>query len=194
MNSQMDIGEIVGAWDYNMLPDNIVIGGDCFLERRDAFGRFRSQQRPGLVLGERVQVMTWTTFNVEPTGVVMVGDDTLLTGAIFMCAELIRIGARCVVSYNVTIADCDFHPIEVEPRRRDAIASSPTGDRSKRPPLVTRPVIIGDDVRIGTGAIILKGVHIGDGATVAPGTVLGCAVPPNGHAVGNPAVITEKRP
>src|SRR4029077_17731694 len=143
--------------------------------------------------GERVHVLTWTTFNVEPSGVVTVGDDTLLVGAVFMCAELIRIGARCIVSYNVTIADCDFHPVEVEARRRDAIATSPTGDRSDRPPLVTRPVIIGDDVRIGTGAIILKGVHIGDGATVAPGTVLACAVPPNGLAVGNPAVITEKR-
>jgi acetyltransferase-like isoleucine patch superfamily enzyme len=66
------------------------------------------------------------------------------------------------------------------------------GDRSDRPPLLTRPVIIGNDVRIGTGAIILKGAHIGDRATVAPGTVLACAVPPNSLAVGNPAVITEK--
>jgi acetyltransferase-like isoleucine patch superfamily enzyme len=189
----MDIGEIIGSWDYGTLPDNILIGNDCFLERRDTFSRFRSRQHPGLVLGERVQILTWTTFNVEPNGVVTVGDDTLLAGAIFMCAELIQIGARCVVSYNVTIADCDFHPIDVNTRRRDAIANSPAGNRCDRPPLVTRPVIIGNDVRIGAGAIILKGVHIGDGATIAPGTVLTCAVPPNNVAVGNPAVVTEKR-
>jgi acetyltransferase-like isoleucine patch superfamily enzyme len=188
----MDIGEIIGSWDYSTLPDNILMGNDCFLERRDSFSRFRSKRRPGLLLGERVQVLTWTTFNVEPAGAVTIGDDTLLVGSTFMCAELIQIGARCVVSYNVTIADCDFHPIEVEARRRDAIANSPMGDRSDRPPLLTRPVIIGNDVRIGTGAIILKGAHIGDRATVAPGTVLACAVPPNSLAVGNPAVITEK--
>jgi acetyltransferase-like isoleucine patch superfamily enzyme len=135
--------------------------------------------------------LTWTTFNVEPNGVVTVGDDALLVGAIFMCADLIQIGARCVISYNVTIADCDFHPIDVNARRRDAIANSPAGDRSNRPPFLTRPVIIGNDVRIGTGAIILKGVHIGDRATVAPGTVLTCAVPANSVAAGNPAVITE---
>jgi len=190
----MDIGEITGAWDYGMLPDNVCIGANCFLERREAFDRFRSRQRPGLVLGDRVRVLTWTTFNVEPGGTVTVGDDTLLVGAIFMCAESIRIGARCTVSYNVTIADSDFHPIDIEARRRDAIATSPTGDRSDRPQLMTRPVIIGDDVRIGTGAIILKGVHIGDRATVAPGAVVSCAVPPDGLAVGNPAAISEQEP
>jgi len=118
----------------------------------------------------------------------------LLVGAVFMCAESIRIGARCAVSYNVTIADSDFHPIDIEARRRDAIATSPTGDRSDRPQFVTRPVIIGDDVSIGTGAIILKGVHIGDRATVAPGAVVSCAVPPDSLAVGNPAAIAEREP
>jgi acetyltransferase-like isoleucine patch superfamily enzyme len=188
----MDIGEITGEWDYGLLPRNIRVGANCFLERREAFSRFRSQQAPGLVFGDRVRVLTWTTFNVEPGGSIVIGDDTLLVGAVFMCAESIRIGVRCVVSYNVTIADCDFHPVGIEARRRDAIASSPAGDRSSRSPLVTRPVVIGDDVSIGTGAIILKGVRIGDRATVAPGAVVSCTVPPNSHVVGNPATTMEK--
>ena len=189
-----EIGDITGDWDYASLAAGIRIGQGCFLERRESFGRYRSRRNPGLVLGARVRVLTWTTFNVEPDGVVSIGDDTLLIGATFMCAEAIRIGAGCLLSYNVTIADCDFHPIDVETRRQDAIATSPSGDRSRRPPFVTRPVIIGDGVRIGTGAIILKGVGIGDGASVAPGAVVSCAVPPNACAVGNPAVIQEQPP
>jgi acetyltransferase-like isoleucine patch superfamily enzyme len=188
----MDIAEITGCWDYGTLPDNVRIGANCFLERLEAFSRFRSQQSPGLVLGDRVRVLTWTTFNVEPSGVVIVGDDTLLAGAVFMCAESIRIGARCTVSYNVTIADCDFHPVDVDARRLDAIASSPQGDRSLRPHLLTRPVIIGDEVRIGTGAIILKGAEIGDRAIVAPGAVVGGAVPAGHLAIGNPAMVAEQ--
>jgi UDP-3-O-[3-hydroxymyristoyl] glucosamine N-acyltransferase len=187
----MDVNEFVGAWDYSTLPDNIRIGSDCFLERRDAFSRFRSAQHPGLILGDRVRALTWTTFNVEPSGVVVVGNDTLLVGAILMCAASIRIGVQCALSYNVTITDCDFHPVDVEARRIDALAISPGGDRSSRPQLLARPVVIGDNVRIGTGAIILKGVHIGDRATVAPGTVLACDVPPDGLAVGNPATIRD---
>jgi len=189
----MDIGEFVGDWNYGALPPNVRLGKDCFLERREAFERFRSRKNPGLVLGDRVRVLTWTTFNVEPDGVVTVGDDSVLIGAVFMCAESIRIGARCAVSYNVTIADCDFHPIELEARRRDAIATSPAGDRSGRPPLVTRAVVIEDDVWIGTGAIILKGARIGAGASVAPGAVVSGSVPPNAFAVGNPAKVAEQK-
>lgn len=190
----VDVSQYTGAWDYDALPENVRLGKDCILERRDSFERFRSRQRPGLVLGERVRVLTWTTFNVEPSGAVTVGDDTVLLGAIFMCAKSIQIGARCHVSYNVTITDCDFHPIDVASRRRDAIACSQTGNRSDRPRLLTRPVIIGNDVTIGTGAIILKGVHIGDRARVAPGAVVSRFLPADSIAVGNPATITEQKP
>jgi acetyltransferase-like isoleucine patch superfamily enzyme len=190
MSEPFDPRTVTGAWDYAALPKNVRLGKDCFLERRDAFGRFRSERDPGLVLGDRVRVLTWTTFNVEPGGRVVVGDDTLLVGPVFMCAELISVGARCVLSYNVTVADCDFHPLDVEERRRDAIANAPAGDRSLRPPLRTRPVVIGDDVWIGIGAIVLKGVRVGDGATVAPGAVVTRDVPAGALAAGNPAVVT----
>ena len=190
----MDIDEIVGSWDYGRLADNIRIGADCFLERRESFERFRSRQSPGLVLGDRVQVLTWTIFNVEPSGCVEIGQDTVLVGAVFMCMKSIRIGAGCHISYNVTISDCDFHPIEMNARRRDAIAVAPSGDRARRPPLAAQPVVIGRNVWIGTGAIILKGVTIGDGATIAPGTVLARDVAPGACAAGNPAEVTESVP
>jgi acetyltransferase-like isoleucine patch superfamily enzyme len=186
-----DTSEYTGKWDYASLPANVRLGRDCFLERKEAFSRFRSRREVGLVLGDRVRVLTWTTFNVEPGGFVGVGDDTLLVGAVLMAAESITIGARCVLSYNVTVADSDFHPLGVAERRQDAVANAPFGDRSARPPVAARPVVIGDDVWVGIGAIILKGVRIGDGATVAAGAVVTRDVPAGATAVGNPAVITE---
>src|SRR5262245_14587343 len=111
MAEHVGLDDLTGGWDYATLPANVRLGKDCFLERRDAFGRFRSQRPVGLVLGDRVRVLTWTTFNVEPTGYVAVGDDTTLVGAIFMVAESITVGVRCVISYNVTLADSDFHPL-----------------------------------------------------------------------------------
>src|SRR6476620_8988592 len=183
----MDIDEITGQWPYETLPANVRVGHDCFFERRDSFGSFRSERSPGLILGDRVRVYTWTTFNIEPTGVLEVGYDSVLVGAIFMCADLITVGQRVVVSYNVTIADSDFHPLDPELRKQDAIANAPEGERSKRPPLVAKPVAIGDDVWIGIGAIILKGVHIGAGARIGPGAVVTCNVLPGASVCGNPA-------
>ena len=145
----------------------------------------------GLVLSERVRVYTWTTFGVEAGGRVTVGDDTTLVGAAIMCAERIDIGARVVISYDVTIADSDFHPLDPEARRRDAIALAPQADGATRPPIPSAPVVIEDDVRIGIGAMILKGVRVGAGAHVGPGAVVTSDVPAGATVEGNPARVTS---
>lgn len=183
----MSIDSVIGTWDYRELPPNARIGRDCWLERKSSFGSFRSERDPGLVLGHRVRVYTWTTFNIEPAGCVEVGDDSVLVGPVFMCSAQITVGRRVIISYNVTIADADFHPIDPELRQQDAIANAPFGDRSRRPPFISRPVVIGDDVWIGIGAIVLKGVRIGDGARIGPGAVVTRDVPAGSAVVGNPA-------
>ena len=182
---------ISGGWDHAGLPKNIRVGTDCFLERKDSFKRFRSTREPGLMLGDRVRVYTWTEFNIEPTGSVEVGDDSTLVGVVFMCAESIRIGQRVIVSYNVTLADSDFHPHDPEQRKRDAIANAPEGDRKERPKVITKPVVIEDDVWIGIGAIILKGVHIGRGARIGAGAVVTKNVPSGATITGNPGRSVE---
>ena len=188
-----ELKAITGAWDYSTLPANVRVGQGCFLERRDSFKRYRSRREVGLRLGDRVTVHTWTEFNIEPEGVLEVGDDSTLVGAVFMCAESIRIGKRVIVSYNVTIADSDFHPRDPEQRKLDAIANSPEGDRSKRPPVTTRPVVIEDDAWIGIGAIILKGVCIGCGARIGAGAVVTSDVSAGATVEGNPAQVMAEQ-
>jgi len=184
---------LTGGWDHSTLPANIRLGVECYLERKDSFKRFRSTRDPGLVLGERVKAYTWTDFNIEPGGLLEVGDDSILVGAVFMCAEHIRLGRRVIVSYNVTIADSDFHPRDPGLRRQDAMANAPEGKRSARPVIVTKPVIIEDDAWIGIGAIILKGVHIGAGARVGAGAVVTTDVPAGAEMAGNPARLLSER-
>ena len=190
----MDIGEITGQWDYSTLPGNTIISPGCYLERKASFQRYRSEQPIGLSLGANVKVYTWTEFNIDPNGAVTVGDDSVLVGVVFMCAERITIGKRVVISYHVTIADSDFHPLDPEARQRDAIANAPGGDLSKRPPIVSSPVEIEDDVWIGIGTIILKGVHIGRGARIAAGSVVTRNVPAGATVAGNPAQIINGTP
>ena len=185
------VGEITGSWDHAALPANVRLGRDVWIERKASFARFRSECRPGCVLGDRARVYGWTMFNVEPAGAVEVGDDAVLVGATFLCAGRIRIGHRVVISYGVTIADCDFHPRDPLRRRFDAEAIAPSGDRSRRAGLDARPVAIEDDVWIGIGAIVLKGVRIGRRAHIGAGAVVTADVPPGAVVRGNPGRVVD---
>ena len=175
------------------LPPGVQLGEGAQLDCADqTFKRFFSRRRPGLVLGPRVVVHTWTAFSVEPDAVLEVGEESVLVGAQFMCGERITVGRRVLISYNCIIADSDFHPHETMSRREDTIAISPQGDPATRPPLETRPVVIGDDVRIGVGSMILKGVRLGRGVVVEPGSVVTRSIPAGLRVAGNPARVVRE--
>ena len=59
--------------------------------------------------------------------------------------------------------------------------------------LVTRPIVIHDHVWIATGAIVLPGITIGEGAVVAAGAVVTKDVEPWMVVGGNPAKFIKKR-
>lgn len=54
-------------------------------------------------------------------------------------------------------------------------------------------IVIGDDVWIGAGAIVISGVAIGDGCIIGAGSVVTKNVPPYHVAAGNPARILKQR-
>jgi acetyltransferase-like isoleucine patch superfamily enzyme len=109
-----------------------------------------------------------------------------------MAEEKIDIGSDCLISWNVGIADSDFHPLEPAQRIIDAQALAPYfKGRPPRPRLKTAPVKIGTNVWIGMNAVILKGVTIGDNSVVAAGAVVTKSIAPNTIVAGNPAVVVK---
>ncbi len=188
-----DIALATGAWDYAALGARVRVGRGAWIERPECFERCRSTREPAVVLGDDVRVFGWTAFNLEPGAEVAVGDRSTLVGAVLMVAERVEIGADVIVSYGVTIADCDFHPVDPLARRADAEAGAPYGDPSRRAPLQARPVRIGDGSQVGIGAIVLKGVRIGAGARVGAGAVVTRDVAAGATVEGNPAVVVEAR-
>jgi acetyltransferase-like isoleucine patch superfamily enzyme len=95
----------------------------------------------------------------------------------FSIATQVRIGNHCLIAGAVRMADFDGHPLDAAARR----AGDPPA------PDEVRPISIGDDVWIGHGAIILKGVTIGDRAVVGARAVVTKNVPANTVVAGNPA-------
>src|SRR5947208_1849973 len=149
----------------------------------------KTKEPHALRLGDHVSVYAGCSFALGVNGSAVVGDFTLLNGALVMADERIEIGSHCLISWNVGIADSDFHPLEPAQRLIDAHAVAPFyKDRPPRPKLETRPVKISDNVWIGMNAVILKGVTIGENSVVAAGAVVTKSVPANCVVAGNPTV------
>jgi len=60
-------------------------------------------------------------------------------------------------------------------------------------PAISKKVIIGSDVWMGAGAIVMPGITIGNGAVVGAGSVVTRDVPENAIVVGNPAKLVKYR-
>jgi acetyltransferase-like isoleucine patch superfamily enzyme len=60
-------------------------------------------------------------------------------------------------------------------------------------PNKTAPIIIGDDVWLGSNVTVLKGVRIGDGAVVGANSLVNADVEPYTIVGGVPAKVIGKR-
>jgi acetyltransferase-like isoleucine patch superfamily enzyme len=179
-------------WWTEPVPPNVEFGEGFYCETAQVFRFLRSRKSGAIKFGQHDSVYAGCSFSVGVEGSVSVGDFTLLNGALVMCEERIEIGSNCLISWNVGMADSDFHPLDPAQRLIDARALAPfLPDRPPRPKLKTAPVKICDNVWIGMNAIILKGVTVGENSVVAAGAVVTKSVPPNTVVAGNPAVAVK---
>ncbi len=179
-------------WWPKPIPPNITWGDGLYCESAQIFRHFKSTRENAVVLGSHVSLYAGCSFSLGVEGSCSVGDFTLLNGVLIMAEERIEIGSYCLMSWNVGIADSDFHPLDPAQRMQDALALAPYYEkRPARPPLRTAPVRIRDNVWVGMGAVILKGVEIGENSVVAAGAIVTKSVPPNVVVAGNPAVVVK---
>lgn len=101
------------------------------------------------------------------------------------------IGRYCSIAYQVRTINHN-HPMEFKSTHA-FFFNSKLGHCPKD--LTTySPLAIGNDVWIGTGALVLPHVsQIGDGAVIAAGAVVNKDVPPYAVVVGNPARVVRFR-
>lgn len=111
---------------------------------------------------------------------VSIGDRTTVGYHTFVFASAsISIGHDCLIAPFVYIVDSD-HGIE----RNTPINQQPN---------LTAPIVIGNDVWIATGAKILRGVTVHEGAIIAAGAIVNQDVPPYTIVGGIPAKPMGKR-
>jgi maltose O-acetyltransferase len=109
-----------------------------------------------------------------------IGDRTEFNNNLMLKSEGagIKIGKDCLFGAEVQVFDSNFH--DTDPSRRGA------GTQKKA------PVEIGDNVFVGMGVKILKGVTIGDNSVIGAGAVVSKSIPAGVIAAGNPARVIRE--
>jgi acetyltransferase-like isoleucine patch superfamily enzyme len=172
-------------WYPAEVPANVVLGERSWLYSSFAFIHHHSEREPSVRIGPDSGIYRGSYFELGPAAEVEVGRACTVAGATFSSNDRIVVGDYTLISDGVVIAD-SFAALPPDARR-----SPPGGaDRGSR-----REVRIGDDVWIGTRAVILGGARIGNGAIVGAGAVVEGEVPEFAIAAGNPArVVGWARP
>ena len=180
--------DIIGDWCAFPTPTNIEVGENTVIDSSACFRKYYSKLPVGLKIGSNV-TLQGPGLAPEINGYIEIGDYCFISAASLAATEKIIIGNYVYIAGGVTIVDTDFHPIDPALRMRDTIAISTIGDKTRRPQFDSAPVIIEDDVWIGYNATILKGVTIGKGSVIHPGSVVSKNVPAGSVVSGNPAEV-----
>lgn len=125
---------------------------------------------------------------------VSIGNRCLVDTAIFIAAAEIVVGNDVIIDWGVTLMDNDSHSTAWQERSddvaqcgRDWIAHPTDFIRNKDWSNVRMSrITIGDRAWIGFNSSILKGVTIGEGAVVLPGSIVSSDVPPYTVVGGGP--------
>jgi acetyltransferase-like isoleucine patch superfamily enzyme len=123
----------------------------------------------------KVRLCTWQF--EQHQGSITIGDYALLCpGVRIDSASNVTIGASCMIASGSYLSDADWHDIY---------------DRA-RPIGTTRPIVLEENVWIGDGAIVCKGVTIGRNSVVGAGAVVTGDMPGNAVIAGNPARVVRE--
>jgi acetyltransferase-like isoleucine patch superfamily enzyme len=172
-------------WKYRMLSTCRWKGGrPIILQPVLCLGSGTISLGDGVQFGWKASPLFYTGYcHVEVSTVdswVEVGDRTEFNNNLLIKSEGagIRIGRDGLFGAHVEIFDSDFH--DLDPGRR----------KSGSPKIA--PVEIGDNVFVGMGVRILKGVTIGSDSVVGAGSVVTGSIPPGVIAAGNPARVIRE--
>jgi acetyltransferase-like isoleucine patch superfamily enzyme len=159
--------ETVGADALLMKPWNINVHG----------AHIRAGKNLHIITASdrKVALSTWTFGSHQ--GHIEISDNCLICpGVRIDSASTVVINDNCMLAAGAYITDADWHDIYDRTRAIGA----------------TAPVTLADNVWVGDGATLCKGVTVGRNSIIGAGAVVVSDIPANVIAAGNPARVVKE--
>ena len=126
---------------------------------------------------------------VDKNSKLKIGNNTGISSACIWAKENITIGNNVKIGGDCIIMDTDAHNLDY--RIRNGSILDENGKCIDCLTAKSKPIIIEDDVLIGTRCIVLKGVTIGAHSIIGSGSVVTKNIPANVIAAGNPCKVIK---
>lgn len=150
------------------------------------------RNRHDIFLGEN-SVLRGQLFVYPHGGSISIGSWCFVgEGSRIWSSNSIVIGDRTLISHNVDIHDNNGHSVDHAIRHQHFVEIVSSGHPHDDLDIRSGPVLIGNDVWVGFGATILKGVTVGDGAIISAHSVVVSDVAAWTMVAGNPARVVRR--
>jgi acetyltransferase-like isoleucine patch superfamily enzyme len=166
--------------DVTIYHDALTLGRHVFIG--EAVTIFQSARGGPVELGDFTRVYGHALLETGDGGSITLGPNSRIHRGCHLISYKsgIRIGSDVGMAQNCAVYSYDH-------------GMHPDLPISEQPLQSKGPVVIGDHVWLGTGAIVMSGVHIGTGAVIASGAVVLDDVPDGAIAAGVPARVVKLR-
>jgi len=171
---------------------HLITLGDSLLTKQFKIS-FHAQKGQAVTIGNGC-ILECSIIFEKDSGQVTIGHDTYIGGGTKLISiDGITIGNHVQISWDVTLYDHNGYSLDYRQRRKDyrtIFKHYHSADMLKEfhwKSVKSKAIVIEDDVWIGFGATILKGVTIGQGAIVAAHSVVTKDVEPLTIVMGSPA-------
>lgn len=135
-----------------------------------------------LIIESNVMILTGSYLTASQGASISIGEGSYLSHEVKINSRAsISIGKNVLIASQVFIMDYDGHSI-----------ISLASNNQRQPEIRGKPIIIENNVWIGTKVTILKGVRIGAGSIVGANSCVVSDVPPHTIVAGNPAKVVKE--
>jgi acetyltransferase-like isoleucine patch superfamily enzyme len=168
------------------LGDGVRLGDDVSIEGRVTVGLGTWIQKHveitgNVGIGDQTVIGAFSSISTMPSARVTIGNDVLVNVfSVLGASQSLEIKDHCIFAAYVQITDASHGIADINTLTKHAVPES-------------SPVVIEKNVWLGSAAMVMKGVTIGEGAVIGAKALVTQSIPPFAIAYGIPARVARIR-